>query len=183
MSWRYTIGRVLFSVIASALIGAPLALFAQISVDPTTDVAYKAGYVPCGQTRTVYDTSGKMVSQDIPNPCDFPDILELARRLITGWIMAAVIIGTMGFAYAGYLYMTAMGSEEKIKHAHSIFYKVALGIAFMLAAWLIAYTLEQTFLTPEQQGRSFLKKFEEVNIDTSVPADRSVDTGTRSSTF
>src|SRR3989344_7406384 len=84
------------------------------------------GYVPCG--RDVYkagDTipSGKLLS-DLKNPCGFDAALELARSIIVGWIMAGVIIATLGFAYAGYLYITAMGSEEKIKHAHSIFVKV-----------------------------------------------------------
>ncbi len=158
MDRRRIIKRVLLATVAVlALVTSATAVYAtpapQPSVDPRTDTAYKQAYVPCGYTYT-NTTTGE---RTLVNPCDFPDLLELGRRLITGWIMAAVIIGTMGFAYAGYLYITAMGSEEKIKHAHSIFYKVVMGIVFMLSAWLIVKVFENTFLTPEQQERSFLK--------------------------
>ena len=137
-------------VVMVTLVVSLMPLLAQaVEGDPRTDPAYAKGYVPCGYTDPT--------TRAIVNPCDFTDALELGRRIITGWIMAGVTIGTMGFAYAGYLYITAMGSEEKIKHAHSIFYKVIIGMVFMVSAWLIAKVFEDTFLAPEQQQRSFLK--------------------------
>ena len=72
--------------------------------------------------------------------------------------MLGVTAAALGFAYAGFLYITAMGSEEKIHHAHSIFIKVVWGFVFMLSAWLIVKTLEDTFLTTEQRDKSFLEE-------------------------
>jgi len=121
-------------------------------------------YVPCGETVTV--PAGSTVSfnghtykagdQYVAHPCGFNDVIQLAKNIITGWIMAGVTVSALGFAYAGYLYITSAGSMEHIKHAHSIFVKVAIGFFFMLSAWLIVKALEGAFLTPDQLGRSFL---------------------------
>ncbi len=110
------------------------------------------GLVPCGQTVMVGTT------QTIPHPCGFNDFITLAQNIINGWIMGGVTIAAIGFAYAGFLYITAMGSEEKIHHAHAIFIKVVWGFVFMLSAWLIVKTLEDTFLRQEQRDKSFLEE-------------------------
>ena len=81
------------------------------------------------------------------NPCTFTDVIELAKRLMMGWIIAGVTFATMGFAYAGLLYITAMGSSEKISHAHMIFVKTFWGLVFMLSAWLISFAMVQVFLS------------------------------------
>lgn len=109
-------------------------------------------FVPCG-----VDKNKDGVVKGPGEECTFTSVIDIANSIIIGWIYFTVVIATVGFAYAGYLYITAMGSEEKIKHAHSIFYKTALGFAFVLGAWLIAYTFEQTFLTEEAKQRSFLE--------------------------
>lgn len=136
----------------------------------TEQEAYKTSYVPCGtfdfntETKKVKrDSNGKeviengqkvyetIITEGVPdgivdNPCGFGDIIRFGTNAIKGWIFISAIIATLGFAYAGYLYITAMGSEEKIKHAHSIFYKTVLGFAFMLSAWLIVKVFENAFL-------------------------------------
>ncbi len=90
--------------------------------------------------------------------CTFGSVIALASSIINGWILAGVIVATMGFAYAGFLYITAGGSEESIKHAHSIFVKVLIGFALMLGAWLIAKAFEAAFLDEAANARSFLAK-------------------------
>lgn len=122
-----------------------------------------AGNVPAGETLRdqAYVTCGDLDEKPkdgiVDNPCGFLDIIKMAKGLITGWILAGVTFATLGFSYAGYLYITAMGSSEKISHAHSIFTKTALGFVFMLSAWLIAYTMENIFLSDDAKGRSFLQ--------------------------
>ena len=113
-------------------------------------------YVPCGdQYYTKAENPAK--EGEVKNPCEFKDIISIASSIINGWIGVGVIIATMGFAYAGFLYITAAGSEEKIKHAHSIFVKVLIGFALMLGAWLIAKAFETVFLSEAAKARSFLK--------------------------
>src|SRR3989338_2510136 len=112
------------------------------------------------QTITLSDGKTKTIRGDgiVDNPCQFTHIIVFANKLIMGLIIVGVIIATMGFAYAGLLYITAMGSSEKVSHAHSIFIKTFWGFVFMLSAWLIAYTMEQIFLTDEAKSRSFLQE-------------------------
>ena len=133
---------VFFTFVLVCLASVPLFAFAQNTT---------LFYVPCGNTVTASDGT-----QSVPNPCGFNHILILAKNLITGWIMAGVTIATLGFTYAGYLYITAAGNMEHVKHAHSIFLKVAVGFFFMLSAWLIVKALESAFLTDDQKARSFL---------------------------
>lgn len=123
-------------------------------------LAFAQAIVPCGTDENHDGIVKNYVGQDgnpVEEECTFKSVIDLAKNIIGAWIGATVIVATMGFAYAGYLYITAMGSEEKIKHAHSIFTKTLLGFVFVLGAWLIAVAFEQTFLSPESQRRSFLE--------------------------
>lgn len=122
------------------------------------------GYVKCGDLDQVTkDLKTGAVTANTPdgivdNPCGFKDIITLTQGFIMGWIIFGVASAAACFAYAGYLYITAMGSEEKIRHAHSIFMKVVWGFVFMLSAWLIVATLEAAFLRPEfRDNFSFLE--------------------------
>jgi hypothetical protein len=40
------------------------------------------------------------------------------------------------FAYAGYLYLTAMGNSGQISKAHTVFLDAIIGFIIMLSAWL-----------------------------------------------
>ena len=130
---------------------------------PSQTPTYQASYVPCGTDDVVTkDPKTSAVTTRTPdgvvdNPCGFSDVIVMAKRLITGWIIAGVTVATMGFAYAGYLYITAMGSSEKISHAHSIFTKTIFGFIFMLSAWLIVYEFQNVFLTDKAKENSFLE--------------------------
>src|SRR3989338_3005281 len=148
--------------------------YAQVTpTNPLGETTYEQAYVPCGYA-DVLDSQGNRKETNIArpgepavivlgdgvvdNPCKFTHIIELAKKIINGFIIGGVIIATIGFAYAGLLYITSMGSSEKISHAHSIFIKTFWGFVFMLSAWLIAYTMEQIFLTDEAKSRSFLQE-------------------------
>ena len=147
-------------------LSALASLFFVVPFVVSAETAYDGAYVPCGnldyqskdlKTGTMQGTKDSPIPDGIvDNPCNFNHIVTLAQRLILAWIMAGVTIAALGFAYAGLLYITAMGSQEKISHAHSIFIKTFFGFVFMLSAWLIAKTMESIFLTPEMQQRSYL---------------------------
>lgn len=138
-----------------AFLAAPVFVLA---LTPAEKEAYQKAIVPCGTFDEKNNKTGAAGPDGmVDNPCGFTDVIKITRNIIMGWIMVGVTLAVVGFAYAGYLYITAMGSAEKIKHAHSIFYKTVLGFAFMLGAWLIAYTFERTFLTQAARQRSFLQ--------------------------
>ncbi|TSC58840.1 MAG: hypothetical protein Greene041679_42 [Parcubacteria group bacterium Greene0416_79] len=146
--------RFLLIILLSFFLAPWASAFAVTAEKIQADPEYKGAVVPCGYTAT--RTVNGIEERYIPNPCHFNDVVLITINILRGWLMVGATIATMGFAYAGYLYITAMGSEEKISHAHSIFYKVILGFVFMLGAWLVAYTFERTFLTDEAKKGSFL---------------------------
>ncbi len=162
----------------------PTLVFAK-QTERGAETKYSEAYVPCGtedktrkvpiidettkrikrfetQNATTKVSDGKggetTIEGDgiIDNPCQFSDIIVLAKKLMTGWIVAGVTFATMGFSYAGLLYITAMGSSEKISHAHQIFVKTFWGFVFMLSAWLIVYAMESVFLSDRAKCNSFL---------------------------
>ena len=154
-----------FFVLLAAIPGSVNIAYAQQTEKPG-ETTYEQAFVPCG-TKDVQKknpTTGQMEGTDaapqpdgvVDIPCQFTHIIVFANKLITGLIIVGVIIATMGFAYAGLLYITAMGSSEKVSRAHSIFIKTFWGFVFMLSAWLIAYTMEQIFLTTKARCNSFL---------------------------
>lgn len=131
-------------------VSIPVVLFAvtKAEVDDPNG-PYAKALVPCG-----YIVSDN--NDQIYKPCDFNSIIKVAQKIINFLIQLGVTAAALGFAYAGFLYITAMGSEEKIKRAHSIFIKVIWGFVFMLSAWLIVKVFEDSFLTTTQKQKSFL---------------------------
>jgi len=78
----------------------------------------------------------QLVPCDGPD-CDFDALVKLAENVLDFLIFLAVLIAAGLFVWAGFLYLTAGGSQDKVKQAHGVFWKVAIGLVIVLAAWLI----------------------------------------------
>jgi hypothetical protein len=89
---------------------------------------FTKGLVPC-QTSTTKDV-----------PCDFNAFIGLIDKMINYILYMAVPICAIMFAYAGFLLITAGGSEGKTK-AKGIFTNAAIGLLFVATAWLIVKTV------------------------------------------
>jgi len=83
-------------------------------------------------------------SSFIKNPLKVASISELVKAV-------AKIVGEIGFMvaavfiiYSGFLYVSARGSEEKLKKAHATFTWTIIGTAVILGAWVIAAVVEST---------------------------------------
>ena len=87
----------------------------------------KAELVPCKPT---VDEEGNMA-----NSCTFNSLVQLVDNIIDFIITISVSVSAIMFAYAGFLYLS--GNPGKIKQAHGIFKNVAIGLIFILGAWLI----------------------------------------------
>lgn len=113
---------------------------------PTQQVADPSdgGIVPCQGTAE--------------DPCTFSDFIELIQNFINWLIFIAVPLSAVIFTFAGLKYITAAGDPGKIKSAHGIFKNVAIGLLFVLGAWLIVYTITSTLLDPDRgAGAQFLE--------------------------
>lgn len=86
------------------------------------------GLTPCG------NQTGKDAAED----CNFEKLIDLAKAVIDFLLFKiAMPLAAISFAWAGWLYMSAMGNESKVSEAHRIFGYVVLGLCLALAAWLI----------------------------------------------
>lgn len=72
-------------------------------------------------------------------PCNFKGLMIQMQFLINAAIVIGVVAAMLGFAYAGFLYIT--GTQKNLALAKSIFPKVAIGFIIMLAAWFIVYQI------------------------------------------
>lgn len=87
-------------------------------------------------------------------PCSGPecqacDLTALAQNVINFLVYFAVFVGTLMFVYAGFTYVTAGSNVEKINKAHSVFWRVFIGMIFVLSAWLVVDLIMTTFLNKD----------------------------------
>jgi len=78
--------------------------------------------------------------------CGWPQLMELAQNIMTFLIAISIPLASIAFAWAGFLYITARGSQSAIDKAHSIFGKVAIGFIVVLTAWLIVWLITSSLL-------------------------------------
>lgn len=71
------------------------------------------------------------------DPCTFDKLIEEVQVVLNFLIFkVAAPLAAVMFAYAGFLYVTNAGNENRIKEAHEIFWNVFIGLVIALAAWL-----------------------------------------------
>lgn len=131
-------------------LSVPIAFSQDPGPDPTVEGGISIGLVPCGNVgenneglfkSDSFDESGKDISGTLIEPCNFNHLIVLAQRLINWLVFISVFVGAALFAYAGLLYVSSAGSEDKVKKAHDLFRSVLVGFLLVLAAWLIVYTI------------------------------------------
>lgn len=82
------------------------------------------------------------------DPCTFASLIELSDNVITFLVVYITVpLAAIAFAYAGFLYLTAGGSETQIGKAHSVFGSVAKGLLFVLLAFLIVRLIVTSLLS------------------------------------
>src|SRR3989344_3845931 len=81
--------------------------------------------------------------------CNFSHIFILVKNLINALIFISTFLAVIAFAWAGIILLTSGGSEASKDKAKGIFKKVLIGYLWILAAWLIIYTISSVLLRPE----------------------------------
>ena len=72
-----------------------------------------------------------------------PDFFQLALSFINFAVMAIGILGVIIFIYAGFLYLTAAGNEEKITRAKNTLLWAVVGIAVAVLGLVAVRTVNQ----------------------------------------
>ena len=76
--------------------------------------------------------------------CTVCNIAELAQNVLNTGIFIAVFLSAVLFAWAGFKYLSAAGSDGQVKEARGIFLNVLIGLLIILAAWLVVDALMAT---------------------------------------
>lgn len=71
----------------------------------------------------------------IPNPLDCPDIGCVLQRIASFLFMIATPILTIMVLWAGFLFMTSAGNDQKIADARKVLFGAVIGFAIVLINW------------------------------------------------
>ena len=108
-----------------------------------------AQYIGSENPRDTGDNGFQLVPCDgVKVPCDFNALMTLINRVMNFILYLSIPLAAISISYAGYLYISAVGDTGKIEEAHKIFGSVLKGFAFVLAGWLIVYTIMSALLGP-----------------------------------
>lgn len=73
------------------------------------------------------------------------NILTILATILNDIILPiGVTVSVVFIIYAGFLYVTAQGSVDKIQKAHQTFLWTAVGAGVLLGAWTISQTIQLT---------------------------------------
>lgn len=78
------------------------------------------------------------------NPANVPDIQTFIANVLKAVVEISLPILTLFIVYSGFLFVTARGNAEKIKHARENFMYVILGAILILGAWVLATLIAST---------------------------------------
>ena len=69
--------------------------------------------------------------------CTFADMVAATKHVLNWAVGFALFFSVIVIAYAGFLFMQSGGSSSKRDQAKGMLTKVAIGIAWVIAAWLV----------------------------------------------
>ncbi len=78
--------------------------------------------------------------------CTVCHLATLAQNILNTAIYIAVFLSAILFAWAGWVYMTAMGNMNKTTKAKKVFTNVAIGLVIILMGWLVVDTIMRTLV-------------------------------------
>ncbi len=80
----------------------------------------------------------RFVSAELENPLESETFAELVEN-VAGIVAAiGVPIAVIAIIWAGFLFVTARGSEDQIKKAKTTFFWAIIGTAILLGSWALA---------------------------------------------
>ncbi len=80
------------------------------------------------------------------DPCTFEDLIELVKALITNLVLVSTLLVVCALIYAGFKLMTSGGNTNALDEAKNTFMSIIKGYLWILAAWLIVYTITSLLL-------------------------------------
>ncbi|MBI2086731.1 MAG: hypothetical protein HYT69_00970 [Candidatus Zambryskibacteria bacterium] len=89
-----------------------------------------------------------IVCDGVTVPCTFEKFMELIKNGITDLVIISTFLAIIVFVWVGFKLMTSGGNEKAWTDAKGMLWKVVLGYLWILAAWLVVYTITSVLLNP-----------------------------------
>ncbi len=87
--------------------------------------------------------------------CNFGHLIDLAKVVMNNIVVVATLLVTIAFVVIGIKFLTSGGDIKAREDSKKIAKNVLLGFFFVLAGWLIVYTITSVLL---RDGFSFIKE-------------------------
>lgn len=84
----------------------------------------------------------------VDDPCTYYSLIELIKTLIHDLVLISTLLAVIVFIWVGFLLLTSGGNESQMSRAKGMLWKVLIGYMWILAAWLIVYTITSVLLNP-----------------------------------
>lgn len=89
-------------------------------------------------------TGAVLAQGNFQNPLKFPTLATFLNALLDVVIIIGIPVVTLAIIYAGFLFISAQGSDDKITKAKTIFFWVIIGALIILGAKALATAIEGT---------------------------------------
>ncbi|KND52084.1 MAG: hypothetical protein AB198_00720 [Parcubacteria bacterium C7867-003] len=104
-------------------------------------------------TGITYECSSvNATGQTVYGDCQYVDLLKAVKKVINWMIIFTLQFSVVVIAWAGFNFMTSGDSASKRTEAKEMLRKVALGIFWVLAAWVVVNLIANTLLTQAVKG-------------------------------
>ncbi len=87
------------------------------------------------------------VSSD-PNYCGFEAFITLIKNGITDLVLISTLVVVALLCFVGFIFLTSGGNKSKYDSAKGKLWNIVVGYIWVLAAWLIVYTITSAILDP-----------------------------------
>lgn len=98
-------------------------------------------------TGITYECSSTVGGRTVYGNCQYVDLLKAVKKVINWMIIFTLQFSVVVIAWAGFNFMTSGDSASKRTEAKEMLRKVALGIFWVLAAWVVVNLIANTLLT------------------------------------
>jgi len=78
--------------------------------------------------------------------CNWDSLILFARNVINDLIILALPVAAIAFAWAGFQILTSGGDEGKMKKGKDVLFKVAIGFAWIVGAYVLVQFIIKTFV-------------------------------------
>ena len=124
----------------------PVLTFAQPQAEVEGDLTEGVNGVEGDLTDDNTD-SANPVNTKLINPIGTNDLNGFIKHVLEGAIKIGIPVVAIAIIYSGFLYVTAMGNEEKLKTAHKAILYTLIGAVLLIGSWAIATLISDTVLS------------------------------------